>query len=160
MSMIPNPRKSITIDFTIQEVGAALKRVPGYAVKYPLHQINEVFHQYTFGATEFLSMGVFIDVGLNEVSATRTEVSIEVRRKVGAFDQWYEVQHANKHIANLIDALTKLLMNGRDPEKYSIVQQELTVASKKADKKSTATLNALIIGASLLVLLWAWMRHH
>ena len=68
-----------------------------------------MFNQYTLEASEFLSLGVFIDINLNEVSPTKTEINIEVRRKLGAFDTWVEVQNANEHIQNLINAISKAL---------------------------------------------------
>jgi hypothetical protein len=68
-----------------------------------------MFNQYTFEASEFLSLGVFIDINLTEVGPNKTEISIEVRRKLGAFDNWVEVQNANEHIQNIITAISKAL---------------------------------------------------
>ena len=121
--MIPNPRKVVTIDFTLEELKEAIKRVPGYfSDKYQLLESNDVFNQYTLGATEFLSAGVYMDVGLSSAAEKRTEVTIEVRRKIGAFDQAYEVQHAGTHIANVTNAITALLLNARDPGNNPLVQ--------------------------------------
>ena len=106
---IPNPTKKVTIDFTIDQVKNAVLTIPKVFTKYRVNSQNPMFNQYTLEATEFLSLGVFIDINLNEVSPTKTEISIEVRRKLGAFDSWVEVQNANEHIQNIITAISKAL---------------------------------------------------
>ena len=57
-------------------------------------------------ATEFLSLGVYIDVNFSATSDTKTEITIEVRRKIGAFDKTYEVSQANEHIQNIITSIS------------------------------------------------------
>lgn len=106
---IPNPTKKVTIDFTIDQVKNAVLTIPKVYKKYRVQSQNPMFNQYTLEASEFLSLGVFIDINLNEVSSTKTEINIEVRRKLGAFDTWVEVQNANEHIQNLINAISKAL---------------------------------------------------
>ena len=95
MSMIPNPKKNVTIDFTMNEIKSALAKIPQYfGNKYTLEKKNDLLNQFTFGALEFLSMGVFIDINLNYVTESKTDIIVEIRRKIGAFDQWVEVQKA------------------------------------------------------------------
>lgn len=106
---IPNPTKKVTIDFTIDQVKNTVLTIPKVYKKYRVQSQNPMFNQYTLEASEFLSLGVFIDINLNEVSSTKTEINIEVRRKLGAFDTWVEVQNANEHIQNLINAISKAL---------------------------------------------------
>lgn len=119
--MIPNPKKTFTIDFTAAEVKAAIMRIPSHlALKYQMHDANDVFSNYTLSALEFLSAGVFVDIHVNAVSDLRSEITIEVRRKIGAFDQWHEVQNANQHIVALTSAMTQLIQNGRDPVAYPL----------------------------------------
>jgi hypothetical protein len=64
---------------------------------------------YTFGSLEFLSLGVYIDINLNSLLENKTEIIIEVRRKIGAFDKMIEVQKANKHIETLFNGISVLL---------------------------------------------------
>ena len=106
---IPNPTKKVTIDFPMSQVKDSILSIPKVYKKYRIQSQNPMFNQYTLEASEFLSLGVFIDINLNEVSPTKTEINIEVRRKLGAFDTWVEVQNANEHIQNLINAISKAL---------------------------------------------------
>ena len=106
---IANPTKKVTIDFPISQVKDGVLNIPKVYKKYRLEKQNPMFNQYTLEASEFLSLGVYIDINLNEVGINRTEVNIEVRRKLGAFDTWVEVQNANEHIQKLIDGLSRTL---------------------------------------------------
>ena len=108
--MIPNPKKNITIDFTVAEIKSALTKVPAYFVnKFTLEKRNDMLNMYTFGTLEFLSLGVYIDINLNSLLENKTEIIIEVRRKIGAFDKMIEVQKANKHIETLFNGISVLL---------------------------------------------------
>ena len=108
---IPNPTKKVTIEFPISQVKDAVLNIPKVYKKYRLEKQNPMFNQYTLSASEFLSLGVFIDFNLTSVSDNRTDISIEVRRKMGAFDTWVEVQNANEHLQKMIEALTTVLSN-------------------------------------------------
>jgi hypothetical protein len=106
---IANPTKKVTIDFPMSQVKDCVLTIPKVFTKYRIQSQNPMFNQYTFEASEFLSLGVFIDINLTEVGPNKTEISIEVRRKLGAFDNWVEVQNANEHIQNIITAISKAL---------------------------------------------------
>jgi hypothetical protein len=108
---IANPTKKVTIDFPISRVKDAVRNISKVYKKYTMEKENPLFNQFTLQASEFLSLGVFIDINLSEQGDNRTEINIEVRRKMGAFDEWIEVQNANQHIQNIIDALSRLLTN-------------------------------------------------
>lgn len=108
---ITNPTKKVTIEFPISQVKDSVLNIPKVYKKYRLEKQNPMFNQYTLEASEFLSLGVFIDINLNEVSPNKTEINIEVRRKLGAFDTWVEVQNANEHIQKIIDGLSKALQS-------------------------------------------------
>lgn len=113
--MIPNPKKSVIVDFSTDEIKSTLIKLPKlYANKYTLEKQNDIMNQYTFGALEFLSLGVYIDFNLNYVSETKTNIIVEVRRKIGAFDQAFEVQKANEHIEKVFTAISYLLTNIRN----------------------------------------------
>ena len=106
---ISNPTKKVVIDFSIDQVKTGIKKISQVYKKYKLEKENPMFNQYTFEASEFLSLGVYIDFNLTQISETRTEINIEVRRKLGAFDTWVEVQNANEHLQKLIDGLSTVL---------------------------------------------------
>jgi hypothetical protein len=108
---IANPTKKVTIDFPISRVKDSVRNISKVYKKYTMEKENPLFNQFTLQASEFLSLGVFIDINLSEQGDNRTEINIEVRRKMGAFDEWIEVQNANNHIQNIIDALSRLLTN-------------------------------------------------
>lgn len=112
---IANPTKKVTIEYPMSQVKDAVLNIPKVYKKYRLEKQNPMFNQYTFEASEFLSLGVYIDINLTSVGDNRTEVNMEVRRKLGAFDNWVEVQNANEHIQKLIDGLSKA-MNGQTQE--------------------------------------------
>jgi len=109
---IPNPTKSITIDFPIQKVKDAIINVPKVFKFTHFRESNEMFNTYTFSRTEFLSMGALINVNLTEVSKSKTQVNIEISRQIGAFDSWVEVSKANDHISGFINALASIIKNG------------------------------------------------
>jgi hypothetical protein len=106
---IPNPTKKVTIDFPINSVKDGILNLPKMFKKYRLEKQNPMFNQYTLDGSEFLSLGVYIDFNLTSVSENRTDLSIEIRRKLGAFDNWVEVQNANEHIQKIMDGLSKIL---------------------------------------------------
>lgn len=110
LSMIPNPKKTVVIDFSITEIKNAIVKIPSQFDKnYTLDKQNDLLNQFTFSATEFLSLGVYVDINLNYVTETKTSIEIEVRRKIGAFDQTFEVQKANQHIQKLFTGISTLL---------------------------------------------------
>jgi DNA-directed RNA polymerase subunit RPC12/RpoP len=104
---IPNPKKSITIDFPISKLKETIGFIPLTKDKaYKFTSKNEVFNLYTFEATECLSLGVYIDISLSEVSENKTTIDREVRRKIGAFDKAHEVTSANNHISKIIELIS------------------------------------------------------
>lgn len=108
---IPNPTKKITIDFSLDKIKNGINRIPKYTSnKYKITSFNEVFNTYTLEALEFLSLGVFIDINLTIINENKTEIYIEIRRKIGTFDQNYEVTKANEHITKLISMLSELIV--------------------------------------------------
>jgi DNA-directed RNA polymerase subunit RPC12/RpoP len=104
---VPNPKKTITIDFPISKLKETIGFIPLTKDKaYKFTSKNEVFNLYTFEATEFLSLGVYVDISFSEVSENKTTIEIEVRRKIGAFDQAHEVTSANNHISKIIELIS------------------------------------------------------
>ncbi|MFA9290094.1 MAG: hypothetical protein ACEQSF_02575 [Solirubrobacteraceae bacterium] len=134
---ISNPKKSITIDFPIDKVKIGVERVDKLSSKYKFTKSNQIFNQTTFEATEFLSIGVYIDVNLSVITENKTEITIEIRRKVGAFDQSHEVTKANEHIENLIELISKgiSLTEVQFNDFLETEKNELIIKKKKKSKR-------------------------
>ena len=110
--MISNPKKNVVLDRNISEIKTAIKRIPSYFnEKYTVEAENELLNQYTFKAFELLSLGVFVDINLNSLSETKTDIIIEIKRRFGAFDTEVEVSNANDHIKNMFNAISELILN-------------------------------------------------
>jgi hypothetical protein len=106
LGAIPNPKKSLVIDFSIDKLKSTVEFIPLLNNKYKLTSKNEVLNTFTFEALEFLSLGVYADISFSRQDESRTELTIEIRRKVGAFDQAHEVSKANDHIAALFELIS------------------------------------------------------
>jgi hypothetical protein len=112
MASVENLTKSVVVNFGINEVAAAVYNFPNYFDKaYTLRTINDVMNIYTFSALETLSLGVYIDITLKNLTADKTEIHIEIRRKVGSFDEAHEVENANTHMSNVLEAISVFLKN-------------------------------------------------
>lgn len=111
MFSLPNPKKTITIDFSVEQVMSAIPKIHiASNTKYKVTEINPVFNQVTLEAMEFLSLGVYIDFNLVKKSDTSTEITIEIRRKFGTFDTEAEVTRANDHFKDLVNHLSAIIV--------------------------------------------------
>lgn len=118
---VPNPKKSITIDFPINIVKKGILRIPKIENKYRLNNLNDAFNQITLDSFEVLSAGVYIDFGLVNLTENKTEINIEVRRKIGTFDQAFEVKRANDHIQKLINLLESVILLSDEEVKSKVI---------------------------------------
>jgi DNA-directed RNA polymerase subunit RPC12/RpoP len=132
LGVIPNPKKSVTIQFPFDDVKEGIKYIPDMFPSYFLFNLNEVMNIYTFSATETLSAGVYIDVAVVKLSEATTQLDIEIRRKIGAFDTMAEVHNANTHIQNIITLVSNFLG-------YSEVSKQVLRDKYKAEIASTTT---------------------
>ena len=103
---LPNPKKTITIDFPISKLNQTIVLIPLKDKTYKFTSKNDVFNLYTFEATELLSLGVFIDISLSEISENKTTIEIEIRRKIGVFDKSHEINNANTHISKILELIS------------------------------------------------------
>lgn len=134
---IPNPKKSTQVDFSIERVKISVTNIGLINNKYKFSNSNEIFNQYTYEALEFLSLGVYIDINLNKLGDEKTEITVEIRRKVGTFNESHEVTNANNHLSKIFECIAKLTaMNIDDIER---LKSEQTV--QKSNSKSKASLN-------------------
>jgi hypothetical protein len=147
---IPNPKKILTIDFSIEQVKKGVNNLYLIDNKYKLFNSNDLFNQYTFDLLEFLSLGVYIDINLSRISENKTEITIEVRRKIGTFDQSHEVTKANNHIQLTIDLLSKSMV--LNDEQIVELKQSTNIEVVASKNKIGTTQIFLIVIISLLVL--------
>jgi hypothetical protein len=123
IGVIPNPTKSITIDFPIERVKNSVKNIDKRMQFCHFREGNDMFNYYKFSRNEFLSMGVFININLTSISNTRTQINIEITRKIGAFDEWVEVTKANKHMEETINSIANNIQYGIPVVKTQPTQQ-------------------------------------
>ena len=58
IGVIPNPKKSVQIDKPMAEIKTAIEHLYLYTTKYKLYEANPTLNQFTFEATELLSLGI------------------------------------------------------------------------------------------------------
>ena len=91
LGAIPNPKKSFDVDFSSQKIIDTIPYIPLVNNKYKFTSKNDVLKTYRFEALEFLSLGIYVDISISTISDSRSKIEIEVSRKIGAFDQSFEV---------------------------------------------------------------------
>lgn len=132
IGVVPNPKKSVTVQFPFDDVKEGVKYIPDMFPTYSLFKSNDVMNIYTFSATETLSVGVYIDVAVIKLTDTTTQLDIEIRRKIGAFDSMHEVHYGNTHIQNVITLVSNFLG-------YSDAQKQVLKNKYKAELASTTS---------------------
>lgn len=143
---IPNPTRSITLNYPIDHVTEVLNelsevhktmRIEGYT----LQEKNETILQWKFQKTEFLSLGSIIIIHLEEVG-DRTKMSVEVTRVLGAFDSWVEVQNANRHL----DVIFKSVAFGLNPPTEEEIKDIQIKQENANDSSAVWTVIIVVIG--------------
>jgi hypothetical protein len=136
---IPNPKKKIQVDFPIEKIRESIKNIPLINPKYKFFSANEAFNQYTLESFEFLSLGVYVDIHLNSINENKTEIQIEIRRKVGTFNQSHEITNANRHIDNLYNYIAQLTV--ASPTEIENLKNKISTQTIKSNSHSkTVTL--------------------
>jgi hypothetical protein len=120
---IPNPTRSFQIQKPFEEIYEALLHLNLFTSKYNLYKENRVLQQVSFDVAEFLSAGAYIDVNLHSISENSTQVQLEVRRKMGTFNQPHEVSLANRHIEDLSEVISKSISSGKDGRQQLIQEK-------------------------------------
>ncbi|MEE6130129.1 TM2 domain-containing protein [Chryseobacterium arthrosphaerae] len=147
---IPNPKKILSVDFPIDRVRESVKNISVLSSKYKFNSSNEIFNQYTYESYEFLSLGVYIDINLNSVTDHKTEITIEIRRKLGTFNESHEVTHANNHIVNIINYIAQLTAITSDEINSLKIREQgtknLPIQIKSKKDKNTASILAFLLG--------------
>lgn len=145
---IPNPKKTLNVDIALDRVKESVKNITLLSPKYKFHSSNEIFNQYTYESYEFLSLGVYIDINLNSMSENKTEINVEIRRKVGTFNESHEVTHANQHIVNIVNSIAQLTAMSTDEiiKLKSRQSQNVPALIKSRKEKNTAAILSLFLG--------------
>ncbi|MBF2710021.1 hypothetical protein [Flavobacterium soyangense] len=139
VSAIPNPKKTIQVDFPIERVKLSVKNINLINSKYTFSSSNEIFNQYTYSALELLSLGVYVDINLNNISEFKTEITVEIRRKIGSFNDSYEITKSNDHIVSIYDCIAKLTC--KSPEEIENLKNEQIEKLKPSKKPNNLSRN-------------------
>jgi hypothetical protein len=141
---IPNPKKTVTIDFPIEQVKIAARNIDKVMKFCHFREENDMFNSYKFSRSEFLSLGALININLNSVSENKTQVDIEISRQIGAFDEWIEIDKANKHIGETINAMSSIIKNG-----IPKIEPVVTAPVKPATRAQAVTSLILLFGFAI-----------
>lgn len=146
---IPNPKKSTIVDFPIERIKQSVQNISLVNNKYKFTKANEIFNQYTYEALEFLSLGIFADINLNSLAENKTEITVEIRRKIGSFNQAHEVTKANEHLDKIFTAIANL--TAKSPEEIETLKNATkTTAEKKKDERPFYKKKRFIIPVALI----------
>jgi len=112
-SIIPNPTKTINLPVSSDKVTVAITNLSETLKSmgkkgYNLTETDEFMNTYTFEKTEFLSLGSVIVMEVID-NGDKTQIKLEVQRKLGAFDNEVEVHNATEHITYITKALSTSL---------------------------------------------------
>ena len=137
---IPNPQKTIQVEKSIAYMNLAIPHLTLFTTDYKLFKAKKALNFYTFETSEFLSLGVYIDINCSSTTDSRTDVTIEIRRKVGTFNQSHEVSNANSHISKIIDLIAESVETDENErllqmEKLEIEESELLLVKQENEQK-------------------------
>lgn len=151
ISSIPNPKKVFTVQKNVDFIKSLFPKITPYlnmSIKsgHIQHRLDNTIGELEIHKTEFLSLGVKILINANYKEAELTEISIEIQRQVGTFDQSHEVSQANTHLTNIVKAISYLI----DNPNVDIIEpksEEIEPGSKKM-----GVTGWLIVGAVWIVI--------
>ena len=148
---IPNPKKTLEIDFSVEQITSTIIFIPLKDNKYKFTSKNDILKTFRFEAMEFLSLGVYIDISVSSISDTKCKIEIEVSRKIGAFDQSYEVSKANDHIANIATLMSECVVL-TPIEIKDLEEKKKAVVETKGCGKTAAIFLFITIGTAAAIL--------
>ena len=146
---VTNPTKTLQLEKPVTEIKSALRFISQLSPKYQLIRENRAMSLSTFEADEPFSAGVFIDVRYTKVSETRTQLQVEIYRKVGSFNANHNIAQAREHIANVLSLLSKSL-SIEVTERTRLLNEAKTDAVKKDTASNAIKAVFLLIAAALL----------
>lgn len=148
MTIIPNPTKTIKINFSLSETRKAVKNIARLNSKFKKENFNDAIETYKFSTYEVLSLGAYIDISLSEIDKNKTEITITVSRKIGAFDKPVEVSLANDHIEKICEIIS-FAVNKSDEELEAIISKSVQENKNRNNKNKK---NALIFYSIFIVI--------
>jgi len=150
IGVIPNPSKTITIELPCAKITEVMPLISILHPKYKETSSDDLLKLFVFEASEFLSLGVYIDITLEVLSETKTGVTVEVKRKIGAFDQAQEVRYGNEHISRIFELISKALkMN--DGEINQLIHEKENSLPLTKEENNIKT-NKMIFGIIIFIL--------
>ena len=105
MGGIPNPRKTLKVNFSLVEVEKALSTIARHVPNCEFTSHDSIMNTFEYKFSEFLSVGSRMTVDLQEIGA-QTILEVEQIRVLGAYDDWVEVSRANRQIKDFSTALS------------------------------------------------------
>jgi len=144
---IPNPKKTFNVDFPLNHVYETLQFIPliDKDKKYKFNSKDDILKSLVFEALEFLSLGVYIDIQLTEVSENKTQIDLEIRRKVGSFDKSHEVTAANNHISKF-SSLISLSISATEEQIAQLKEMKQNQPAQAPKQGCVVTLLFMISG--------------
>lgn len=175
-SPIANPTNTLVVNKSAADVNAAIAFIPALSSKYKLVNADPAQQRYTFSREEPSGAGVYIDIRYSANSENKTELTLAVRKKTGAFEKSRDVAKANRHLHTLVNLLSDSLRlepgqkarllstktNERTAGEHRRVQalKETTFSKKEQAFFRRKNLPALLICFFLLAaLLYGWYRY-
>ena len=156
IGVIPNPKKNIIIDKDINSIKESISLISLLHPKYKTTSSDDMLKQYTFEATELLSLGVYIDINITSLEEDKTDVSVEIRRKIGSFDKSHEVTNANGKIQKVFELISKGLQMSEDDVaqlKESRKVEKVQLTEKQGKNVETNKKILKVFGIILLLLI-------
>ena len=143
---IPNPKKTFVVDFPLAHVFETIQFIPliDKDKKYRFNSKNDILKSLIFEALEFLSLGVYIDINLTEIAESKTQIDLEIRRKVGSFDKSHEVTAANNHISKFSNLIS--LSIGATEEQITQLRETQEKQPVQAPKQGCIVTLIVMIG--------------
>jgi hypothetical protein len=117
---IANPTKSLSLNFPVDVVKDVVKNLVNHLSAkgyngYTKETDDDIISRYKFAKSEFLSLGSYVNIMIDG-NDTKTTVSIEMSRKMGAYDDWVEVSNANRQMTEVLEAISY----GLNPNKEDV----------------------------------------
>lgn len=146
LGAIPNPKKSFDVDYNCQKIVDTIQYIPLINSKYKFTSKNDVLKTYRFEALEFLSLGVYVDINISSISDSKTKIEVEVSRKIGAFDQSFEVSKANDHISVIATLISECITLTSDQIQDLELRKSISPEQKPVQSKTTMILLSFFLG--------------
>ena len=153
---IANPTKSLSLNFPVDVVKDVVKNLVNHLSSkgyngYTKEIDDDIISRYKFAKSEFLSLGSYINIMIDG-DDTKTTVSIEMSRKMGAYDNWVEVSNANRQMTEILEAISY----GLNPNKDEIKTESIQVHTNTTELSSTFW--TFVVGVIFFLVLYNFIK--